>query len=144
MAAALGIYGAMIAVSAWRWRVLIETQQVDCSIGHLVSSFLVATFFNNFLPSNIGGDVVRIADTAPLMASRTRATAVVFIDRGLGLVALMLVAALGSAAAARNGIDIPRQRVSVDRAGRDGARGDAAAVRAAPRVHGAGAAEAAG
>jgi glycosyltransferase 2 family protein len=107
MAAALGIYGTMIAVSAWRWRVLIETQQVDCSIGHLVSSFLVATFFNNFLPSNIGGDVIRIADTAPLMASRTRATAVVFIDRGLGLVALMLVAALGSAAAARNGIDFP-------------------------------------
>jgi uncharacterized membrane protein YbhN (UPF0104 family) len=107
MAAALGVYATMIAVSAWRWRVLIETQQVDCSIGHLVSSFLVATFFNNFLPSNIGGDVVRIADTAPLMASRTRATAVVFIDRGLGLVALILVAALGSAFAHRNGLDIP-------------------------------------
>ena len=33
------------------------------SFGALVNSYLVATFFNNFLPSNIGGDVIRIRDT---------------------------------------------------------------------------------
>jgi uncharacterized membrane protein YbhN (UPF0104 family) len=107
MFSALAIYAAMIAVSAWRWRVLIETQQVTCSLAQLGGSFLVATFFNNFLPSNIGGDVIRIADTAPAMSSRTRAAGVVLIDRGLGLVALILVAAAGSLAAHRNGVDIP-------------------------------------
>ena len=30
----------------------------------LLGSYLVATFFNNFLPSNIGGDVIRIRDSA--------------------------------------------------------------------------------
>ncbi len=64
----------------------------------LTSSFLVATFFNNFLPSNIGGDVVRIADTAPAAGSKTLATTVVLIDRGLGLLGLVLVAALGASA----------------------------------------------
>ena len=62
----------------------------------LVGSFLVATFFNNFLPSNIGGDVIRIADTAPSAGSKTLATTVVLIDRGLGLLGLVLVAALGA------------------------------------------------
>ena len=68
--AALGVYGLMLAVSAWRWRLLLRVQTVEASFGTLTRSFLVATFFNNFLPSNIGGDVVRVADTAPLPARR--------------------------------------------------------------------------
>ena len=35
-----------------------------CQARTLLGSLLVATFFNNFLPSNIGGDVIRIRDTA--------------------------------------------------------------------------------
>ena len=38
---------------------------------------LVALFFNNFLPSNIGGDVIRIRDTARPAGSKTLATTVV-------------------------------------------------------------------
>ncbi len=53
----------------------------------------VSMFFNNFLPSNIGGDVIRIADTAAAAGSKTVATMVVVADRALGLAALMLVAA---------------------------------------------------
>ena len=38
-------------------------------------------FFNNFLPSNIGGDVIRIRDTAEAAQSKTLATTVVLVDR---------------------------------------------------------------
>jgi hypothetical protein len=62
----------------------------------LLGSFLVANFFNNFLPSNIGGDVVRIRDTAGPAGSKTLATTIVLVDRGLGLMGLVLVAALGA------------------------------------------------
>ena len=72
----------MILVSAWRWGLLLNAQGLVFSFSRLTSSFLVATFFNNFLPSNIGGDVVRIADTAPAAGSKTLATTVVLIDRG--------------------------------------------------------------
>ena len=82
--------------SAWRWDLLLKAQGLVFPFTRLVSSFLVATFFNNFLPSNIGGDVVRIADTAPAAGSKTLATTVVLIDRGLGLLGLVLVAALGA------------------------------------------------
>jgi uncharacterized membrane protein YbhN (UPF0104 family) len=96
LATALGLYYLMICVSAWRWGVLLEAQGLRFPFRRLTSSFFVATFFNNFLPSNIGGDVVRIADTAPAAGSRTRAATVVLIDRGMGLLGLALIAALGA------------------------------------------------
>jgi uncharacterized membrane protein YbhN (UPF0104 family) len=98
---ALVLYYLMISVSAWRWGLLLRAQGLDLPFRRLSASFLVATFFNNFLPSNIGGDVVRIADTAPAARSKTLATTVVIIDRAIGLLGLVLIAALGASAAAR-------------------------------------------
>jgi len=94
--AALVAHALLLVISGWRWRRLLLTQDVHASVLGLTGSCLVATFFNNFLPSNIGGDVVRIADTAPLTGSRTVATAIVLLDRALGLIALFAVAAAGS------------------------------------------------
>ncbi len=99
--AALALYLAMVLTSAWRWGLLLKAQGLHFSFGALTSSFLVATFFNNFLPSNIGGDVIRIADTAPAAGSKTLATTVVLIDRGLGLLGLILMAAIGATAGPR-------------------------------------------
>jgi glycosyltransferase 2 family protein len=102
LAVALALYLAMILVSAWRWQVLLSAQHVHARFGWLTNSYLVATFFNNFLPSNIGGDVIRIRDTAPAAGSKTLATTVVLLDRGLGLLGLVFVAALGSTLTARS------------------------------------------
>ncbi|MBA2354977.1 MAG: lysylphosphatidylglycerol synthase transmembrane domain-containing protein [Luteitalea sp.] len=96
VAVALLAQALLLVVSGWRWRRLLSTQNVHASTLQLTLSCLVANFFNNFLPSNIGGDVMRIADTAPLTGSRTVATAVVLLDRMLGLIALFAVAATGS------------------------------------------------
>jgi glycosyltransferase 2 family protein len=104
--AALSMYALMLCVSAWRWRLLLRVQTVEVGLGTLTRSFLVATFFNNFLPSNIGGDVVRVADTAPFARSKTLATTVVLLDRVLGLVALLALAAIGSAFAMGAGIRV--------------------------------------
>src|SRR5262249_43512128 len=57
---ALGIYFASMVVSSWRWHLLLEAQRVHMTQRGAFASFLVASFFNNFLPSNIGGDVIRI------------------------------------------------------------------------------------
>ena len=101
LAGALALYGVMVLASAWRWGVLLTAQDVRLPFRTLTSSFLVATFFNNFLPSNIGGDVVRVADTAPAAGSKTIATTVVLLDRGLGLLGLVLIAAIGATAGSR-------------------------------------------
>ncbi len=99
--AALALYLVMILVSAWRWDLLLRAQHVTVPFGTLVNSYLVATFFNNFLPSNIGGDVVRIRDSARPAGSKTLATTIVLVDRGIGLMGLMFVAAVGATLVAR-------------------------------------------
>jgi uncharacterized protein (TIRG00374 family) len=96
LAAALVLYFAMVLASALRWGILLRAQHVSLPYSFLTQSFLVATFFNNFLPSNIGGDVVRITDTAKAAGSKTLATTVVLIDRGIGLLGLALMAATGA------------------------------------------------
>jgi len=97
---ALIIYTMSVVVGVWRWRLLLDAQDVHVETNRLAGSFLVALFFNNFLPSNIGGDVIRIRDTALQAGSKTLATAVVLVDRGLGLMGLVLVAACGASLAA--------------------------------------------
>jgi uncharacterized membrane protein YbhN (UPF0104 family) len=85
--------------ATWRWRVLLDAQDIFVRRRRLFASWLVAQFFNNFLPSNVGGDVIRISDTAKPAGSKTLATTIVLIDRGVGLLGLGLVAALGATAA---------------------------------------------
>jgi uncharacterized membrane protein YbhN (UPF0104 family) len=107
LAAALALYALMIVASAWRWGILLTAQDVRLPFRLLTSSFLVATFFNNFLPSNIGGDVVRVADTARAAGSKTLAATIVLLDRALGLLGLVLIAAIGASAGSRLGTDGP-------------------------------------
>ncbi len=97
----------VLLVSGWRWQVLLRAQHVTAQMAPLYESILVAQFFNNFLPSNIGGDVVRVADTAPLTGSKTLATTVILVDRALGLLALFVIAALSSFIAGQRGTPVP-------------------------------------
>ncbi len=94
LALSLAFNLVVVVIGAWRWNQLLRAQGVAMRTRSLMASWLVALFFNNFLPSNIGGDVARIADTTRPAGSGTLATTVVLVDRGLGLLGLMLVAAV--------------------------------------------------
>jgi uncharacterized protein (TIRG00374 family) len=89
---AMALYGLIIAISIWRWKLLLHTQGYRATMGHLSASYLVATFFNNFLPSNIGGDVIRVRDSSKLTGSTATSVAVVVVDRILGFGALYALA----------------------------------------------------
>ena len=105
--AAMSMHGLVLGLSVWRWHMLLGAQHVRVPARSLAESFWVALFFNNFLPSNIGGDVVRIADTSRPAGSKTLATMVILVDRVLGLFALTSVGAIGALSARAMGIDIP-------------------------------------
>jgi uncharacterized protein (TIRG00374 family) len=82
----------VIAVGAARWRLLLESQGVRVPFRFLLNSYMVATFFNNVLPTNIGGDVFRIADAARYTESKTLSSAIVFVDRLIGFAGLFALA----------------------------------------------------
>jgi uncharacterized protein (TIRG00374 family) len=91
---AVALYTSILAIQTWRWRVLLKAQGFQAPMRRLSASYLVATFFNNFLPSNIGGDFIRVRDSSHLTGSTTTSLAVVAIDRILGLGALYLLAVI--------------------------------------------------
>jgi uncharacterized protein (TIRG00374 family) len=90
--AAVLFYGAMLALAAWRWKLLLGGLGRSAPMRRLTASYLIATFFNNFLPSNIGGDIVRVRDGSKLTGSTAASLAVVGIDRILGFGALYVLA----------------------------------------------------
>jgi uncharacterized membrane protein YbhN (UPF0104 family) len=99
--------------SVRRWRLLLRAQGGDAPLSFLLQSLMVGIFFNNLLPSTVGGDAVRAWDTARAGVDRATAVAVVIVDRFVGLLALMLFAAVGLPLAGRLAAQMPQLAVWV-------------------------------
>ncbi len=85
-----------VVVSALKWQILLNCLDVQVPIRKLTISYFIGLFFNNFLPTNIGGDVVRIYDIGKHTGKKTEAAASVIVERilagfALGLTALFAV-----------------------------------------------------
>lgn len=79
-------------ISAVRWKILIMAQGDDVPLSFLAKSYLVGTFFNNFLPSRIGGDVVRIWDGSRYSRTVLKSSAIVLVERLTGILVLFVFA----------------------------------------------------
>ena len=89
-------YTLAVAVSALKWGVLLRAAGISLPIGRLLSFQWMAEFFNNFLPAQVGGDVMRGYAVAVDTKRTADAAASVLIDRFIGLMVFMLFAALAS------------------------------------------------
>lgn len=91
--AALAMYCGAILLGAVKWQILVKAQEIDASLGALLSFSLMGLFFGNVMPSNIGGDVVRAYDLARATRGRVEAAAIsVLVDRLMGLFAFFSAA----------------------------------------------------
>ena len=87
------LVNASVVLRAYRWLLLIRGVHARVSFGRLVELYYVGSFFNVFLPSGIGGDVVRILEVSRDLPSEI-ATGTVLIDRLTGLMMLFALALL--------------------------------------------------
>ncbi len=94
------LHGIGYFSSSYRWHLLLKDQGFDVPVRYLVRSYAVAMFFNNLLPSTIGGDGYRAYDTAKVGVPRAKALAIVIVERFLGMFALMIFAIVAFALAA--------------------------------------------
>lgn len=78
-----------------RWRALLRAVDHPQPAAELFRLILVGLFFNNFLPSSVGGDVVRVLGLARCGVSRAVAAATVLGDRVVGILALAILASVG-------------------------------------------------
>jgi len=75
-----------------RWRMLLKAAEMDIPLKKLISSFCGGIFFSIFLPSTIGGDLVRTADIVSHTRKAKEVIATVFLDRLSGYIGLVIVA----------------------------------------------------
>jgi uncharacterized protein (TIRG00374 family) len=94
------LLGALLALVAAvlltfvRWYFLVRAQGLPFRVTDALRLGLVGFFFNNFLPSSVGGDVIKAAFLAREQSRRTVAVATVIMDRVIALWGLFWFVAL--------------------------------------------------
>jgi uncharacterized membrane protein YbhN (UPF0104 family) len=79
-------------VSSVRWKkLLIYENTSHVTVGYLTSLYFIGSFFNNFMPTSIGGDVYKIFKLSKKIGSAPNAFSATFMERFSGVVVLMLI-----------------------------------------------------
>jgi uncharacterized membrane protein YbhN (UPF0104 family) len=82
------------AVTFVRWYLLVRAQDLPFTLRNAFRLGLVGYFFNTFLPGAVGGDLVKAAFIAREQKRRTVAVSTVLMDRAIGLMGLIAIAAI--------------------------------------------------
>lgn len=88
--------GVQMGLSSSRWRLLAEPLGFRAPWRHYFTLYYIGLFFNLFLPTSMGGDVVRAWTLAETKDRRVKAFLSVVSDRLSGLLALVLLACLAT------------------------------------------------
>lgn len=83
-------------IASYRWFFIMRILKFRAEFTFYFKSYFKGSFFNQLLPSNIGGDAVRVLDIRSMGYSVKEAFYGIFIDRVLGIAGLMLIALIAS------------------------------------------------
>ncbi len=92
-AVALGIFAIGQLIVAFRWWLLLRTQSVFIAYWSAVRLHFLGLFYNNFMPSSVGGDLLRAWYVTKHTQQRFKAALSVFVDRAIGLFSTLIIAA---------------------------------------------------
>jgi glycosyltransferase 2 family protein len=96
VALALAIMVVTILPMAWRWKLLLQAKGVEEEIPWLTRAYFVSYAAGQVLPTSVGGDAVRIFETARRHPGHgNTAAATVLLERAIGGAATLLLAAIG-------------------------------------------------
>src|SRR5262252_5225842 len=91
IALAIAVTFFQIFIGVLRWRIVSAECGAPLPVRQAMRYNLIAAFFNQTLPSSIGGDAVRLWLVARAGAGWRAATYSIFVDRAIGLIALAVV-----------------------------------------------------
>jgi hypothetical protein len=91
LAAGLAIYSLVYTLGFLRWRMLLQATGINIPVKRLIGSFSGGIFFSIFLPSTIGGDLVRTVDLAGHTRKTKEVIATVLLDRLSGYIGMIFL-----------------------------------------------------
>ncbi len=94
--AAAGLFVLSNLIGSWLWARLLRAQGVPIPYRKAAAYYFVGLFFNNFLPSNIGGDIARISDASKYATRVSSVFSATLMDRLLGVLAIAALAVIAS------------------------------------------------
>lgn len=80
-----------MGLRAWRWHTMLQAVGTRVSFRRALYLCYVGAFFNTFLPSGLGGDVVRVLEIGP-GATKQQATGTILVERLAGFAVLFCLA----------------------------------------------------
>jgi uncharacterized protein (TIRG00374 family) len=84
----------MLSTSCFKWKILLDAGGYNVSFLRLIAIYLVGYFFSNFLPSTVGGDVVRSFYAGKEINNQSYSAVAVFIERFSGIMFLFILVIL--------------------------------------------------
>lgn len=90
----LFMYFASQVVVAIRWWLLLKTQQIKIPVTKAITLHLLGLFYNIFLPSAVGGDLIRAWYVTKHTQHRFEAVLSIFVDRVLGFLSMIILVLL--------------------------------------------------
>jgi uncharacterized protein (TIRG00374 family) len=110
---ALMVYTGTIFLISWRWRLLLASQGAEVGFGQVVTLYFIGFFFNNFLPTSIGGDIYRALGAGRESHKRAISAASVLVERLLGMLAVSTLAILAVTVVVRQSVDGPTRALAL-------------------------------
>jgi len=83
-----------VVLMAWRLQVILAGQDVFLSLKDLFPLTLIGYFFTNFMPTSVGGDLVKAHYISKTNNRRLSAYTSVFVDRVIGMFSVALIATI--------------------------------------------------
>ena len=93
---AIGLYIVIVFIVCLRWQKLLKGQGVHLPFFKTLELNFIGLFFNTFMPSMTGGDVVKAYYVSKHTDQRLEAATTVLIDRVVGMLALLAIGAAAS------------------------------------------------
>lgn len=90
--ASTGIFLFCQIIVSFRWWLLLRTQSVRIDLWSAIRLNFLGLFYNNFLPSAVGGDLIRAWYVTRHTNRRFEAALSVFVDRVIGLICIAIMA----------------------------------------------------
>ena len=74
------------STACFQWKLLLVSQNIKITYGNLLRFYFVGSFFNNFMPGNVGGDIKKVYDIKRNSEETVGAAiSATFFDRLFGL-----------------------------------------------------------